>query len=185
MAAPVMQIASIGTQITEAFAGLDRIRELMQTRTEDATTPAAAARRARGRGRVRQRQLRIQARCAGAEDTSASVRLRGRPPRSSVQRIGQEHTDRTRDGVLPADRAGACWSTDGISMTLRLRDYRAAARRRAAGQLPVRRHHRRQHALRSPEATAEQIRAVSRIAHATSSSRGSRSSTTRSSANAA
>jgi ABC-type multidrug transport system fused ATPase/permease subunit len=35
VAAPLIQIASIGTQITEAFAGLDRIRELMQTPTED------------------------------------------------------------------------------------------------------------------------------------------------------
>ena len=35
MAAPIVQIASIGTQITEAFAGLDRIREIMQTPTED------------------------------------------------------------------------------------------------------------------------------------------------------
>jgi subfamily B ATP-binding cassette protein MsbA len=35
MAAPVMQIASIGTQITEAFAGLDRIHELMEMTTED------------------------------------------------------------------------------------------------------------------------------------------------------
>jgi ABC-type multidrug transport system fused ATPase/permease subunit len=35
MAAPVVQIASIGTQISEAFAGLDRIRELLQTPTED------------------------------------------------------------------------------------------------------------------------------------------------------
>ena len=35
MAAPVMQIASIGTQITEAFAGLDRIHELMEMKTED------------------------------------------------------------------------------------------------------------------------------------------------------
>ncbi len=34
--APVVQIASIGTQITEAFAGLDRIRELRRTVTEDA-----------------------------------------------------------------------------------------------------------------------------------------------------
>jgi subfamily B ATP-binding cassette protein MsbA len=34
MAAPVMSIASIGTQITEAFAGLDRIREVMSQRTE-------------------------------------------------------------------------------------------------------------------------------------------------------
>jgi ABC-type multidrug transport system fused ATPase/permease subunit len=35
MAAPVVQIASIGTQISEAFAGLDRIRELLQMATED------------------------------------------------------------------------------------------------------------------------------------------------------
>ena len=33
--APVIQISSIGTQITEAFAGLDRIREIMQMTTED------------------------------------------------------------------------------------------------------------------------------------------------------
>ena len=34
MAMPVMSIASIGTQITEAFAGLDRIREVMKQPTE-------------------------------------------------------------------------------------------------------------------------------------------------------
>jgi subfamily B ATP-binding cassette protein MsbA len=35
MAAPVVQIASVGTQVSEAFAGLDRIHELMSMRTED------------------------------------------------------------------------------------------------------------------------------------------------------
>jgi len=35
MAVPVMDIANIGTQITEAFAGLDRIRELLNQPTED------------------------------------------------------------------------------------------------------------------------------------------------------
>jgi len=35
VAAPIMNIASIGTQITEAFAGLDRIREVMREKTED------------------------------------------------------------------------------------------------------------------------------------------------------
>ncbi|MDB4950935.1 MAG: transporter transrane region [Gemmatimonadetes bacterium] len=34
LAAPVVQMASIGTQISEAFAGLDRIRELMETPDE-------------------------------------------------------------------------------------------------------------------------------------------------------
>ena len=36
MAMPLIQIASIGTQITEAFAGLDRIREIRTMATEDA-----------------------------------------------------------------------------------------------------------------------------------------------------
>jgi subfamily B ATP-binding cassette protein MsbA len=35
MAMPVIEIAAIGTQITEAFAGLDRIREIMNMPTED------------------------------------------------------------------------------------------------------------------------------------------------------
>ncbi len=49
MAAPVVQIASIGTQISEAFAGLDRIRELMTMKTEDdPTTRASRCRRSTG-----------------------------------------------------------------------------------------------------------------------------------------
>ncbi len=43
VAAPVMQISSIGTQITEAFAGLDRIREVLRERTEDQDDAGKAA----------------------------------------------------------------------------------------------------------------------------------------------
>ncbi len=35
MAGPLVEMAAIGTQITEAFAGLDRIREILGTSTED------------------------------------------------------------------------------------------------------------------------------------------------------
>src|SRR5512132_1466468 len=35
LAAPMVQIASIGTQVSEAFAGLDRIREIRDMATED------------------------------------------------------------------------------------------------------------------------------------------------------
>jgi len=35
LAAPMVQIASIGTQVSEAFAGLDRIREIREMTTED------------------------------------------------------------------------------------------------------------------------------------------------------
>ncbi len=40
VAAPLVQIASIGTQITEAFAGLDRIREIRDTTPETADEAA-------------------------------------------------------------------------------------------------------------------------------------------------
>ncbi|MBA2291083.1 MAG: ABC transporter ATP-binding protein [Gemmatimonadales bacterium] len=43
VAAPLVQIASIGTQITEAFAGLDRIRELRAFTAEDEGDAALAA----------------------------------------------------------------------------------------------------------------------------------------------
>jgi ABC-type multidrug transport system fused ATPase/permease subunit len=35
MTMPIFQLASVGTQLTEAFAGLDRIREIRQMATED------------------------------------------------------------------------------------------------------------------------------------------------------
>src|SRR6266478_2519320 len=35
VAAPLIEIAAIGTQLTEAFAGLDRIREIKRMSTED------------------------------------------------------------------------------------------------------------------------------------------------------
>jgi subfamily B ATP-binding cassette protein MsbA len=42
LAAPLISIASIGTQITEAFAGLDRIREILDMETEDEADAAKA-----------------------------------------------------------------------------------------------------------------------------------------------
>ncbi len=42
LAMPVIQIASIGTQITEAFAGLDRIHEILDTAREDAEDTSRA-----------------------------------------------------------------------------------------------------------------------------------------------
>ena len=44
LAMPIVQIASIGTQITEAFAGLDRIHEILDTPREDADDANRACR---------------------------------------------------------------------------------------------------------------------------------------------
>src|SRR5205807_8051496 len=43
MTMPVIQLASIGTQLTEAFAGLDRIREIRKMATEDQEDAERAA----------------------------------------------------------------------------------------------------------------------------------------------
>ncbi len=43
VAAPLVSIASIGTQISEAFAGLDRIREIRDMATEDSVDAAKAS----------------------------------------------------------------------------------------------------------------------------------------------
>ena len=62
---PVIQLANIGTQMTEAFAGLDRIREIRKMATEDQED--AARRAAAGhprRSRVRGRDVRVQPRRA-------------------------------------------------------------------------------------------------------------------------
>jgi ABC-type multidrug transport system fused ATPase/permease subunit len=52
MVAPVFQIASIGTQITEAFAGLDRMHEVLNERPED-EDPERRVEMGRIRGHVR------------------------------------------------------------------------------------------------------------------------------------
>ncbi len=56
LAAPLVQIAAIGTQITEAFAGLDRIRELRALAAEDADDEGKAEAGAI-QGRVEFRQV--------------------------------------------------------------------------------------------------------------------------------
>ncbi len=63
MAAPVVQIASIGTQISEAFAGLDRIRELMRD-----------ADRGRGGQHARRRSTTSAARSCSRTSASSTTR---------------------------------------------------------------------------------------------------------------
>ena len=186
MAAPVVQIASIGTQISEAFAGLDRIRELMTMATEDrGGQRASAARRRSTASRVRGRQLRVQPRRAGAEARHLP-RAGGHDDRAGrLERLGQEHADQPGDGVQPAARRAAILVDGRDLATVRLRDYRS--------QLGV--------VLQDnflfdgtvgdnirygrPDATMDEIRRSAASRTPTSSSRRSRRSTTPSSASAA
>ncbi len=86
VAAPLVSIASIGTQITEAFAGLDRIREILDMATED-DDDAGNARRARRCTATSPSRTSGSSttRAAGAASTSRSRAAPARPPRWSAR----------------------------------------------------------------------------------------------------
>ena len=86
LAAPMISIASIGTQITEAFAGLDRIREILNMETEDeADAGKPSLGEIRGDIALRERLVRIQRGHPGPEGASPSAPRRGRPRRWSAR----------------------------------------------------------------------------------------------------
>ena len=117
VAAPLVSIASIGTQITEAFAGLDRIREILNMTTEldeDRTTAAG-----RTGSPATSRSTR-----SGSNTTRDSPVLRGVSFHAApghddgagrVERIGQEHAHQHRDGVQPADAGTRARGRNAIS----------------------------------------------------------------------
>jgi subfamily B ATP-binding cassette protein MsbA len=125
VAAPVFQIASIGTQITEAFAGLDRIRELRSQTAEDADDatrapcpPLAGAVAMRGvtfayePGRPVLHEVTFEAR---AGSTTALVGSSG-SGKSTLMSLLMAF-NRPQQGVI---------SVDGLDLaTLRLASYRA------------------------------------------------------------
>ena len=125
VAAPLVQIANIGTQITEAFAGLDRIRELRDMATEDEedeSRPAMPplARRRRVRGRV----VRVRGGHAGAQGRLLHRAGRHHHGARGLERLGQEHAHLAGDGVRRARSRGALL-VDGTDLaTLKLHDYR-------------------------------------------------------------
>ena len=104
LAAPLIQISSIGTQVSEAFAGLDRIREIREMTTEDQADAVEAGDDGHGgRRRVPGRVVRVRRRHRGAE---ARLVRRGRGIDDGARRLErrrQEHADRARHGVQPAE----------------------------------------------------------------------------------
>lgn len=125
VAAPLVGIASIGTQITEAFAGLDRIRELRDVAREDAEDASRAA-------------LKDVAGDVAFEDVSfeyvdgvpvlRNVTFHA-PPGSTTALVGSSGAGKsTVIGLVMAfnrPKSGRV-TVDGLDLTqVRLRDYRA------------------------------------------------------------
>ena len=148
MAAPVVQIASIGTQISEALAGLDRIRELMRMPTEDEEDSGKAPLGiVDGEIVFDDVSFEYNPGRAGAEARELSGSGRHDNRTGGVERLRKEHTHQPCDGLQQAVVGSVASGRPGPDNdpTARLP---IADRRRAAGQLPLRRHCRRQHRLR-------------------------------------
>jgi subfamily B ATP-binding cassette protein MsbA len=125
LAAPVVQIAAIGTQVSEAFAGLDRIREVLDLPTEDqedaARTPLPAL---QGAVEFRDVSFHYEAGAPVLRDLSFQV-----PAGSTVALVGSSGSGKsTIIGLLMAfhrPQQGQVLVDGQDLRQLRLRDYRA------------------------------------------------------------
>ena len=164
---PVVQLANIGTQMTEAFAGLDRIREIRRMATEDDEDAEPRCRCPDVRGEVEfdDVTLRVQRGHAGAEArvVPRAGRLDDRAGR--IERLGQEHADQPGDDVQPAeDRAGAR-RRPRSDRRCALRDYRSHLGVVLQDNFLFDGTIAENIAYAKPHATRDEIVAVSRIAH--------------------
>ena len=165
MAAPLVQMASIGTQISEAFAGLDRIREVMQTPTED-QADAGKASLAEVEGDVEFHDVSFEYNpgvpvlkkvsfCAAAGSTTALVGPSG-SGKSTLISLVMAFNHPTSGRVL----------VDGHDLeTLRLHDYRAQLGAVMQDNFLFDGTIRENIAYSKPGATDDEVRTVARIAH--------------------
>ena len=140
MIAPVFQVVGIGTQLTEAVAGLERTREVLDERPEDedprrtVTLPDID-----GELAFDHVKLRVRTRQAGAAGRKLSGTAGHSDRAGGLVGFGKVHHDRTDRGVSCPDRGpragGRRGSVDGAPRFLP-----DAAGRGAAGVVSVRRH---------------------------------------------
>jgi subfamily B ATP-binding cassette protein MsbA len=165
VAAPMVGIASIGTQITEAFAGLDRIREIRDMTTEDA---ADASKEPVGdiRGEVEFRDVSfayvegvpVLKRVSFTAKAGSTTALVGSSGAGKSTMIGLVMAfNRPQQGEL---------YVDGRPLSgLRLREYRRTLGVVMQDNFLFDGTVRDNLAYSRPDATDEQVRAVARIAH--------------------
>jgi subfamily B ATP-binding cassette protein MsbA len=165
VAAPLVQIASIGTQISEAFAGLDRIRELRDMRTED-QEDEALSRLGELEGRVEFRDVRFSygkdvpvlkgvSFVSNAGSTTALVGSSGSGKSTLIGLVMAFNKPDSGQVIV-----------DGRDITtVRLRDYRQQLGVVLQDNFLFDGTVRENIAFARPDATEEEVREVSRIAH--------------------
>ncbi len=183
--APVVQIVGIGTQLTEAIAGLERTREVLSEQPKTKTRSAGRAQDIEGRRPVRRMSFRIRARKPVLTNVSVRLASRAPSPRSSARRAPASPRSSGWSPRFTTPTAGESASMASISPpSPRLLSH--ATRGRASGHVPLRRHHPRER--RSSPARTPPKRRSSRPAASpgsTNSPSASRKSTTPSSASGA
>ena len=112
LVAPVFQVVGIGTQLTEAIAGLERTREVLDERPEDedprrtVTLPDIA-----GELAFENVSFCLRAGKAGAAGREFPRATRHGDGAGGLVRLGEIHDHRTGRGVSCADSRAACWWT--------------------------------------------------------------------------
>jgi ABC-type multidrug transport system fused ATPase/permease subunit len=165
VAAPLIQIASVGTQISEAFAGLDRIREIRDKTTED-QEDESRSRMGEIAGRVEFRDvdfsyvagvpvLRNVSFTAQAGSTTALVGSSGSGKSTLIGLVMAFYRPLSGSIVV-----------DGQELSgVRLRDYRSQLGVVMQDNFLFDGTIRENIAFARPDATDEEVREVSRIAH--------------------
>ena len=165
VAAPLIQIASVGTQISEAFAGLDRIRELRDMATED-QEDEARARMSEISGRVEFQDVSfsyapgvpVLKHVSFVADSGSTTALVGSSGSGKSTLIGLVMAfNRPDSGEIRID--------DQALVDVRLRDYRSQLGVVLQDNFLFDGTIKENIAFARPEATDEQIREVSHIAH--------------------
>ncbi|HEY7700523.1 MAG TPA: ABC transporter ATP-binding protein, partial [Vicinamibacteria bacterium] len=165
VAAPLVQISSIATQLSEAFAGLDRIREIRRLKTEDDQD--------RAREPLKSLQGEVRFESVGFEYREGIPVLKDvsfvAPAGTSTALVGSSGSGKSTliSLVLTFNRpkAGRIL-VDGHDLAMvRLRDYRAQVGVVLQDNFLFDGTVRENICYSRPDATLEEIREVSRIAH--------------------
>jgi len=165
MALPLVQIASIGTQVSEAFAGLDRIREIRDMATEDQADPTKAS--------VSDMEGSVEFQDVTFEYTAGTEVLRNvsftAAAGSTTALVGSSGGGKsTLIGLVMAfnhPKAGRVLVDDRDVATLRLRDYRSHVGVVMQDNFLFDGTVKENIAFSKPGASDEEIRAAAHIAH--------------------
>jgi ABC-type multidrug transport system fused ATPase/permease subunit len=165
MAMPLIQFAAIGTQITEAFAGLDRIREVMDMATED-EEDAARAPLPKVQGEIEFENVWFEYNQGVPVLKNVSFKA---PAGSTTALVGSSGSGKSTLISLAMNfnhpRSGTI-KVDGQDLgTLRLRDFRSHLGVVMQDNFLFDGSIAENIAFSNPHATTAEIKAVSRIAH--------------------